>query len=371
MNMFFVAGIGVAVFIEFLLITKKNKSDADKILTLWMFLIVIHFFSFYAYYTGDFFSFPSLLGLELPLPMLHGVFLYLYTATLTDQLPKKRSWLLLHFVPVSAMYLYLISFYMLPADQKIFIYKNRGAGFEVFDTIKFYAIVCSGILYVVWSGVLLKKHRRNIREQFSDLEKVNLQWLSVLTIGLGCIWFLVIFFGNDSLIFSGVVVFIFLIGFFGTRQGNIFSHVPISSGEVVENVNEEKEEGKEKYQKSGLTEEASKEIHEKLLRLMMEESLYKKSDLAITDLSARLGIHTNYLSQIINEREGKNFYDFVNTYRVEEFKRLLDDPKNRNLTLLSLAFDCGFNSKSSFNRFFKKATGQTPSEYFETLVNQT
>ncbi|MBI2429110.1 MAG: AraC family transcriptional regulator [Ignavibacteriales bacterium] len=283
---------------------------------------------------------------------------------MTEQLPKNRSWLLLHFVPVGVMYLYLISFYILPADQKIYIYKNRGVGFEVFDTIKFYAIACSGIFYVVWSGMLLKKHSRNIREQFSDLEKVNLQWLRILTIGLGCIWFLVIFFGSDPLIFSGVVVFIFLIGFFGIRQGNIFSHSPKSS-------DEEDEMEKEKYRRSGLTEEAAEAIHTALIRLMTEESMYKKSDLAITDLSSKLAIHTNYLSQIINEKEGKNFYDFVNTYRVEEFKRMLENPKNRQLTLLSLAFDCGFNSKSSFNRFFKKATGKTPSEYFSSISGES
>jgi AraC-like DNA-binding protein len=65
-----------------------------------------------------------------------------------------------------------------------------------------------------------------------------------------------------------------------------------------------------------------------------------------------------------------NFYDFVNRYRLEEFKKLASDPKNRQFTMLALAFDCGFNSKSSFNRYFKKATGQTPSQYFTALSKQ-
>jgi AraC-like DNA-binding protein len=79
--------------------------------------------------------------------------------------------------------------------------------------------------------------------------------------------------------------------------------------------------------------------------------------------STKLGVHPNYLSQIINQKEKKNFYDFVNTYRFEEFKKLIAQQKNQQYTLLSLAYDCGFSSKSSFNRYFKKATGQTPSEY--------
>ena len=86
-----------------------------------------------------------------------------------------------------------------------------------------------------------------------------------------------------------------------------------------------------------------------------------------TDLARRLNTHPNYLSQVINEKEGKNLYDYVNTLRIEEFIKLVSQPHNQNLTLLSLAYECGFNSKSSFNRYFKKTTGQSPSEYLKQL----
>ena len=359
MRTFFVAGIGVAVFIEFLLISKKNKSTSDLILTIWMFLILVHLFLMYTFITEDIYNFPFLLGIEHPLPLLHGVFLYLYVSFLTEQLPEKRRVLILHFVPALVMYVYLATFFVLPADQKIQVYRNRGAGYELFTTLKSYAIAFSGIFYVVWSAILLKKHRNNIRDQFSDLEKVNLQWLRILTFGLGGIWFLVIFFRNEILILTGIVVFVFLIGFFGVRQADIFTsqQLPV----------DDKEE-KKKYPKSGLTEEVSTKLHQTLIQLMTQDALYRKSDLSINDLASKLGVHPNYLSQIINQKEQKNFYDFVNTYRIEEFKRLIAMPRNQNLTLLSVAFDCGFNSKSSFNRYFKKATGQTPSEYFTALT---
>lgn len=357
--MFFVIGIGVAVFIEFLLISKKNKSESDNILTVWMFLILIHLFSFYLFYTGDIYKFPSLLGIGIPLPLIHGICLYFYVGSLTDQLPKNKSWLFLHFIPIAAAYVYLISFFTLTAEQKVYIYKHHGVGYELFQSVMTFAIWCSGIFYVTWSVLLLKRHKKKIQEQFSNIDKINLRWLQTLTIGFGGLWFLVIFFGGDVLIFSGVVIFIFLIGFFGVRQTAIFSH-----GVQEENEDEQKE----KYQKSGLTDELSQTLHQKLTRLMIEEALYRKSDLSITDLASRLNIHPNYLSQVINEKEGKNFYDFINTYRIEEFKRLIAQPKNQQLTLLSVAFDCGFNSKSSFNRFFKKATGKTPSEYFSSIT---
>ena len=101
---------------------------------------------------------------------------------------------------------------------------------------------------------------------------------------------------------------------------------------------------------------------------MTTEKMYTKNDLLINDLASILMVHPNHLSQIINELEGKNFYEFVNHYRIHEFKRLISSPKNHQFTLLSLAFECGFNSKSSFNRYFKKSTGQTPSQYFTQVT---
>ncbi|HXF99437.1 MAG TPA: helix-turn-helix domain-containing protein [Bacteroidota bacterium] len=352
MHMFFVAGIGIAAFIEILLITKKHKSGSDKVLTLWMFTVLVHLFLFYLRFTGDIYEVPVLLGVEQPLPLLHGVFLYLYVATLTRQLPRQRLLWLFHFLPAALMYVYLSTFLVLSAEEKIEIYRNRGAGYETFNLLKSYAYSLSGLLYVIWSAMLLRRHQRKIRDQFSTLEKVNLQWLQVLTVGLGGIWLLVIFSGSDILIFSGVVVFVFMIGFFGIRQADIFARVPASSVEP-----------REKYQKSGLTQDASEKLHSELKRLMADEALYKNSDLSISDLASKLGVHPNYLSQVINQREKKNFYDFVNAYRIQEFKRLIGLQKNRQFTLLSLAYECGFSSKTAFNRSFKKVTGRTPSEY--------
>ncbi len=358
MSAFFVAGIGIAVFIEFLLVSKKNKSGSDWILAIWMFVILVHQFLFYLYFTGDAYRFPFILGIEHPLPLVHGVFLYLYVSSLTGQSPPRGRTLALHFLPVIIIYAYLIPFFLLPAEQKTEVYENQGAGYELFLTLKWYAIAVSGLCYVTWSALLLKRHATNIREQFSDLEKINLLWLRILTYGLGAIWALVIFFTNETLTFSGVVVFVFLIGFFGVRQTSIFARDRIpdpDEGKV--------EEKNDKYQKSGLTEESSGNLHRELKRVMSEEALYKQSGLSIDDLASKLGVHPNHLSQVINQKEQKNFYDFVNTYRIEEFKRLIALQKNRQFTLLSLAYDCGFSSKTSFNRCFKKATGQTPSEY--------
>jgi len=100
---------------------------------------------------------------------------------------------------------------------------------------------------------------------------------------------------------------------------------------------------------------------------METEKPYLEPRITIAELAQRMDIPVNYLSQVINEQLDQNFFDFINTYRVAEFKRLLAEPDFQHYTLLSLAYEAGFNSKSTFNAIFKKITGRTPSDYAREL----
>lgn len=404
-KMFYIIGISIAFFLGLLLLSKNGKTPADKILTCWLFLIGIHLLCFYLYFSRLSYQYPYLLGLDVPLPLMQGPFLFLYTASLTNQ-STGRKWLFLHFIPVIISYSYLIVFfYFLPAAQKVDIFKKEGLGFETFSLVNLSAIVISGITYIIWSIILLRRYRMGILNYFSFTEKVNLKWLQYLIYGISGIWIL-IFFG-DEYIFAGVVLFVLFMGYFGIKQVGIFTYQnlntqlphpmvykknelvqsePVSIGRL--NTEEPLLEGqrfaepdnfvaeeaqttiipdekleKKKYQKSGLTLEMAENLHSRLTTLMHAEKVYTESELLLSELAHRLDTLPNYLSQVINEKEGKNFYDYINTLRVEEFKRLISIPENKKYTILSLSYDCGFNSKSSFNKNFKKVTGQSPSEY--------
>jgi len=378
--MIFIAGISISLFISFLLISKKNKSNTDQILIAWMLLTAIHLFLYYITYTKDIFQYPFLLGIELPMPLLQGVLLFLYIATETSQLPQKKGFLILHFLPIIATYLYLISFFILTAEEKIYVFKNNGAGYEMFSSMLSTAISLSGAIYVLWSYLLLRKYKRFLSNENYELKKVNIKWLQLLIGGMGVIWFVVIFTEKESLIFLSVVLFVFSISFFGIKQGNIFT-ITKSDNPIKKQSSEikpiqktkpiivaTKEVPKEKYAKSGLKDDASEILFQELTLLMTDKTIYQNGELSVGELASMLKVHPNHLSQIINAREGKNFYEYVNSFRIEEFKRLIIIPKNQKVTLLSLAYDCGFNSKSSFNRYFKKSTGQTPSQYAASLI---
>lgn len=365
--MIYIAGISIALFISALLLNKKNKSKSDIFLFIWMLMMAIHLFLFHIGYTGEIYNWPHLLAIEAPLPLIHGVFLYYYVSSVTNQFPKNKWIALLHLTPIILGYIYLTHFFLLSGEQKIEVFENQGKGYETFRIVGLTLIFLSGIIYVVWSSVLLLKHRKNIRNQFSDIKEINLKWLQFLTYSMGAIWSIVIVTNNDIYIFIGVSVFVILIGFFGVQQRAVFnSEKPVS--EKIETEYFETNIKKEKYAKSGLTDTLAEDLYKRLTQLMRKEALYKDNTLSLNDLASELDVHPNYLSQIINEKEEKNFYDFVNAFRIEEFKRLIEIPENQQFTLLALAYDCGFNSKSSFNRYFKKHTGLTPSQYVKSVL---
>ncbi len=396
--MFYLTGVIITFFLAVLLLGKKNKVFADRVLAGWLFVIGVHLLLYYLRGTLTDLRFSFLLGCEFPFPLLHGPLLYLYTASMTNQLPSNKNMKWLHFIFPAFSFLLFFPFFVLPADQKLEIYNSKGAGFELEIFLNLVAIFLSGIFYVVWSYILLIKHKKNIADQFANTDKISLNWLRYLVYGIGLIWVLVMV-GEDNLIFGSVTIFVMLLGFFGIGQVGIFTyqhqHVTLPPGFVErrspdvtpaelwdnernlsENVeasfinpdilmDDEVINTKKKYVKSGLSEEQAVLLHKELIQLMARKKLFEKCELTLVELAGILSVHPNHLSQVINEKEGKNFYEYINSLRIEEFKRLLKQPENKQYTIIGLAYQCGFNSKSSFNRYFKKVTNLSPSEYIQ------
>lgn len=378
--MIYQIGFVITFFLAFLLLSKSHKTMADKILFFWFIIIGFHLFLFYLYYNKIDSEYPYLLGINIPLPLFHGPFLYLYTKAITNQL---KNWKinLLHFLPVIISYLLLIDFFQLSDKEKILIFENQGNGFENIINIIIVAIFCSGIIYVFLSIQATRKHKKSVLNQFSNNEKINISWLNYLVYGIGISWLFVIY-GNDEILFTVVVLFVIFIGYFGINQVGIFTNTDLLKLETESifytfteptfnsYIVEDKVPNNQKYEKSGLKQETAIEIHKLLCQKIENEKWFTNSELTLFELAQNLNVLPNKLSQVINTFEGKNFYDYINSKRVELFLKLVENPENRKYTILSLAFDCGFNSKSSFNKHFKKITNQTPSVYINSLENR-
>lgn len=383
--MFYIIGVTITFFLAVILLTKKNKSKADLVLLFWLICIGINLAFYYAFIEQIIYKYPVLLGFQFPLPLLQGAFLFLYTCALTEEnFTFKGKWI--HLIPFILINLLFLKFYLLPSSVKIEVFKNSGKGYELTTGINYMAIIVTGLGYIILSLLKLRYYSKNIVNEFSYTERINLKWLRYLILGILAIWVVIIFGNNDDYIFSTAVLFVIFLGFFGIKQEGLFNNriniEPIVVGanlsdmedslsgnelgkHILKELDAAEKPEKAKYEKSTLNDEKALVIHQKLKQAMLDEGLYKNADLTLNQLASHINIHPNTLSQVINTFENKTFYDYINELRVIEFKNQVVLDKNRKFTLLSIALECGFNSKTSFNRNFKKVMGITPTNYLK------
>jgi AraC-like DNA-binding protein len=165
-----------------------------------------------------------------------------------------------------------------------------------------------------------------------------------------------------SLFAVAILFLVNILGFRGIKHSTIFNQtvIPYSQPQAEERASVDKEKS---YANYGLKRDDAVSLSEQLENYMKTEKPYTNMELTLKDLASALDTYPHYITQVLNTVFNQNFYDFVNTYRIEEAQKRLTDPQFKNLTILAIAYDCGFNSKSTFNRIFKQKTGFTPSEY--------
>lgn len=380
MEFIFILGTAQAFFLALLVLFKKNKSPGDYVLASWLVFMGLHILYYYLRTTGIIFRFPHLLGIGFCFPMLQGPFMFVYVLVMINKTGRFKPEYWLHGLPLIFFSLYfMFDFYFLPADEKLAYYEMQSSNPKTAVMVMELLNVFLGPAYVIWSLLMLRKHRKNITDNFSYTEQINLNWLKYVLGGLGFVWITVVLasaLGNfpvftenlaGHVIYSSATIAVFFLGFFGIKQQAIYFHVPVN--ERKKNIVKiQSAKNRKRYKHSGLKKTDSEEYLKKLLDYMENEKPYLDTKLGLKELAENLDISLHHLSQVINEQLGKNFFEFVNEYRVAEVKSLLKNPKYKRYTLLAIAYDSGFNSKSSFNSVFKKITGFTPSKYIEKEV---
>ena len=313
------------------------------------------------------------------IPFTYGPLLYLYIKFQTvENIHFKWSYLL-HFLPFLVVFISAIVFRGKPVMQlDNFWDTDPFLSFRLIYGLSFFISITT---YSAIAFVLINRHQRNIRNLVSyTSERITLGWLLVISLSFYLTYVAVFIFGvyvifakdqtYDPTLPShfGLTFFAFAFSFYGFKQPGIFNEILTESKHLrKENLTEEDVDPK--YEKSGLKNKDARQYLDQLIKYMEEKKPYLDVDLSIHDVSDELKIPRHYLTQVINGMLGKNFYTFINEYRIEEVKKLLTDKAYSKYTLTSIAFEAGFNSKSSFNSVFKTATGMTPSQFKHAHLN--
>ncbi|MDY0198938.1 MAG: helix-turn-helix domain-containing protein, partial [Tenuifilaceae bacterium] len=318
-----------------------------------------------------FIEFHLLSASFISLLLLHGPFLFLYISALIDQKFEFNREKLLHFIPFILFNLFIVIASFFPEISEVIRLDHVESehGTPMFFNLFLIITVLSGPFYFIFSMILFKKLDINIFNYFSSYENVNLNWLRMLVYIFGGIWTVLMIFATIHHVFHlfswifcthglslSLSAFIILIGYYGLKQKEIF--IQYSDRDT-----EEETEPKTKYTGTFLKESDIENYVSKLKLFMATEKPYLEANLSLPELAKKIEIPSHHLSRVINEHFGVNFFDFVNQYRIEEVKSRISNPDFENLSFLGIAYDSGFNTKSAFNRVFKKMTGLTPSEY--------
>ena len=368
-----------AIIIAFFIYNKKERSLSNKILTIWVIAFALHF-SIPFFIERKLFLHDAYWGFILGTVIVsHTPFLFVYTNSLADRNFKLSFRNLWHF---GFILIYVVSFIPLLVLGKEkhmeLVYERRDLSYHAF--LPMITLLFCQIYFLIRTIIVLMKHQYSIKSEFSYEKAIDLAWIKRIVYGFAAI-IIASFIAyamvsakiislntmDYSIIVANMVLF-FYMAYSGYSQQTIYKKdvSKISEhGELKAKIHSNKEPKSSNAVKPDADSDQDPKIRE-LLGLMKQEKPYLNQELTIAELAIQLNLPSHQLSRIIKENTGKNFFVFINDYRLLEFKKLAVNPKNKHISILGLAMEAGFNSKATFNRFFKNATGLTPSEFMES-----
>ncbi|MBN2402889.1 MAG: helix-turn-helix transcriptional regulator [Spirochaetes bacterium] len=376
MDFFIVFEVSQACLLVFILLFMKRNKRANIFFALFIIILSVNFFSMFLHANQYNILGAILMLLSIPGISIIGVLIYFYTSLVTGTIKKFRIKHLTHFIIyLILLMISLISWHLLLTEPDRMIYFRSIALFLLG------AGLINSLVYIIIIFMNLRNYYSRIENYFSDIEKYDMNWLKKLTtlsllifllwntefwmsfmriIKRNPVWMLI----NISL----VTVIIFATAYYLINK-------PDTSRETREMLDELEEENikteREKYAKQNIDDIMKNDYLTRIRDYMLRNKPYLNENINIKELASGMNIPSHHLSIVLNDKLNKNFYSFINEYRIKEAINILEDPENYRANILSIAYNCGFNSKSTFNSVFKKFTGRTPSEYKNSLIKKS
>jgi len=371
--LFYVGALQGVLLTVFLFSIKANKIS-NRLLGLLTFCWALLLLQFPLQEHGLYRDNPHFLKTISPLLLVLFPLLYLHVKYLLVYFKKFQRIDLLHFLPFAINILLYSDFYLLGADEKLEFVRHPTPYYKVIGVIGDEVVAAQGIIYSILILARLKKYKREILNYQSNVDKVVIKSLTVSVILIFISWIIGTIGVNLEVfnipvnvdlfiaVYLILVIIIYFISYVAVKTPEVYK-LDERKMRMVFLRNDVPDNGKQIPKKKEDNPELEP-LNKQLISFMTDDKPYLNPDLSLMELAEELSLSRHQLSNVINQSYQKNFYEFVNSYRVEEFKRLILDPTNKHLKLISLAYDAGFNSKASFNRIFKQMTNMTPSQFY-------
>lgn len=375
---FLLVGMFVGVMAAVVLVTKQSNKKANQYLAGLVMICVFTLLHNFLITAGIYNQKPELYFLPVILSFGIGPFLYLFINRLIFLKPLTKQATFIHLLPVIIQFLFFSFCFIQNGNTKYAIYTNYYSSFvDPFQTLITYVSVS---VYLFLSFKEIAQYKQQLNDFYSNTDKIELEWLQKLLFvfmayyATAIIFILISYSFNISENYfpSDFIrcIIIFTIAAYASKQTTLRSVkdnlLSIASPVLTEEFHLSAAEAIATSKSNDHKIDKSKEINFDILKSIIEkvenEELYLNEELTIADLASKLGYSTKTISHTINNGLHKSFSLFINEYRVNLFKKKKASGNFEHLSIMGLAYECGFNSKSSFNRIFKEITGITPNE---------
>lgn len=367
-------GYFTALLFSVLMLIRGFREDhlSDKLLGLVLFLLAIEIQDYTFGFAGINYLWEDLNGFPRNISLAFAPSVYLYVRAITNRnfaLNKSTLW---HYLPYLIYFIFKLSIFL--AGQPVVEAFQKSSFHYWMNQVETFGALISYGFYFYMSLRLYKSYRAWVETEFSNVELVSFTWirdfiyLIIAGESFRIIWNIIDLVKNLPyeqdwwwhLFTVGVIIYVSINGYSSHITPKIeFNQTPRDE-EVITSQHEE----------TKAPNADSLALKNRIMQAFTEEKVYLNPNLTLSDLARKLKTNSSLLSAAINQNFEKNFNDFVNEYRVSEFNSLIKDSKYAHLTITAIAYDCGFNSKSTFNRAYKKITGVSPSSNLNTKENE-
>lgn len=340
------------------LFSAKNRKNINGYIAFLVFVLLIGLSGRVLYLSDIFGPNPRLISFSEFSILLFGATVYLFTRS--SLLGKRFSYVdLVHYIPGVCYILFIVFYFMLSTDEVLSARVESGELFRVVNIVVGFGLAFN-ITYWAMSLYEFLQFRKQLLNELSYTVKTQFFLNFLIAIGSCLLIWTVIYLFNISgyelleiksrpAIWLSIAFIILFIAFYSMNEPDLFRQQTM---ELVQ-----------KYANSKLTVSDLNQLKETLEQLMEQKKPYLKSKLLKAELAEMMGISNPELARLLNERIGMNFFEYVNYYRIKEFIKLAQSEQGKSMTFFGLAQEVGFNSKTTFNKSFKKLMGVTPKQY--------